>query len=322
MQIISSSSSKFNILLHDSSCFRRWSHSSMHLIVFELKLDSLHFNSFDTWFPKLESLCCCISKQFEYLNINSKLCYSPSITSSYQNSQSNPFNPPRIQNGFRTFERYSGAVVHFARVSPRGGIPISTTSSSAIYIRSAEPRPSFAFLRTRGSAEVREGGGRRGGESFLPSFLPSIDGRLRPNVTDPPSRGDAARFPRIIILLSYNSSNSWGGRAHLRQVCMDPRLHLRYGARKWKAPRCRRPREYRDWHILAEGREQNLERTFVTYERHAFQGSKNPRATDKSNFPTKLTRARDPPRPFGILSKLPSIFLPFVQLSYRSLISL
>jgi len=32
--------------------------------------------------------------------------------------------------------------------------------------------------------------------------------RFHPNVTDLTSRGDAARFPRIIILLSYNSFNS------------------------------------------------------------------------------------------------------------------
>lgn len=34
-------------------------------------------------------------------------------------------------------------------------------------------------------------------------------GQLHPNVTDLASRGDAGRFPRIIILLSYNNSNSW-----------------------------------------------------------------------------------------------------------------
>lgn len=35
-----------------------------------------------------------------------------------------------------------------------------------------------------------------------------LPARFHPNVTDLTSRGDPARFPRIIILLSYNSFNS------------------------------------------------------------------------------------------------------------------
>lgn len=63
----------------------------------------------------------------------------------------------------------------------RGGIPISIhrllSLPSAIYIRPAETRPSFAFLRTRGSAslERRSHEGRRkeeegGGRRKFPSF--------------------------------------------------------------------------------------------------------------------------------------------------------
>lgn len=38
--------------------------------------------------------------------------------------------------------------------------------------------------------------------------MEKLSPRFHPNVTDLTSRGDAARFPRIIILLSYNSFNS------------------------------------------------------------------------------------------------------------------
>lgn len=40
------------------------------------------------------------------------------------------------------------------------------------------------------------------------SEVEKLSPRFHPNVTDLTSRGDAARFPRIIILLSYNSFNS------------------------------------------------------------------------------------------------------------------
>lgn len=130
------------------------------------------------------------------------------------------------------FERYSGPVVHFARVS-------SSRRNTDLH-----PPPSFPSLRDlykagrntakfrlssnawKRIAEVTKGGGRKKGVADGESFLPSIDGRLGPNVTDPPSRGDAARFPRIIILLSYNSSNSWD--AH-NSRCMYPRLHPMHG---------------------------------------------------------------------------------------------
>lgn len=148
----------------------------------------------------------------------------------------NSILPDETVHGSREFLRSKDIQVRsftLPEFRARGGIPISIhrllSLPSAIYIRPAETRPSFAFLRTRGSAsqksrreEEEEGGGRR----KFPSFLPSIDGRLGPNVTDPPSRGDAARFPRIIILLSYNSSNSWD--AH-NSRCMYPRLHPMHG---------------------------------------------------------------------------------------------
>lgn len=106
-----------------------------------------------------------------------------------------------------------------------------------------------------------------GGESFLRSF----HGRLRPNVTDPPSRGRTeARFPRIIILLSYNSSNSW---ERERQVC---RCSLASDS-----GRVNERRRDADAHgsapRLAHSTGEKLaRRTFVTYGRRAFRILINP----------------------------------------------
>lgn len=119
---------------------------------------------------------------------NSQYCFLD-YTSSCQNSiriRGLILSRYKTVHGFRAFERYSGPVVHFARVSPEleeeyRSPPPSFHLPPAIYIRSAETRPSFAFLRTRGSASLptafprtqksRRGGRRRTEKvSFLPSF--------------------------------------------------------------------------------------------------------------------------------------------------------
>lgn len=83
--------------------------------------------------------------------------------------------------------------------------------------------------------------------------------RFHPNVTDLTSRGDAARFPRIIILLSYNSFNSRESKTRESMPDSLPRilapivrraLALCYvlNERRHDAPSPMGER--RDWHIL------------------------------------------------------------------------
>lgn len=95
------------------------------------------------------------------------------------------------------------------------------------------PRSSFSLrfsvLRSRSaSREVTAG-------------VEKLSPRFHPNVTDLTSRGDAARFPRIIILLSYNSFNS---RESKTRGVMPGSLAFAQTVRrafalcfKWKAPR-------------------------------------------------------------------------------------
>lgn len=92
----------------------------------------------------------------------------------------NSILPDETVHGSREFLRSKDIQVRsftLPEFRARGGIPISIhrllSLPSAIYIRPAETRPSFAFLRTRGSAsqksrreEEEEGGGRRKFPSF------------------------------------------------------------------------------------------------------------------------------------------------------------
>lgn len=59
----------------------------------------------------------------------------------------------------------------------------------------------------------------RGHEAGVEKLSP----RFHPNVTDLTSRGDAARFPRIIILLSYNSFNGRASKTGEGEECSNAR---------------------------------------------------------------------------------------------------
>lgn len=75
----------------------------------------------------------------------------------------------------------------------------------------------FALLRFPSSAF-------RSASREVTAGVEKLSPRFHPNVTDLTSRGDAARFPRIIILLSYNSFNSRESKTRESNAGL-PRIH-------------------------------------------------------------------------------------------------
>lgn len=122
---------------------------------------------------------------------------------------------------------------------------------------------------------------------------PRFHGQLHPSVTDLASQGDARRFPRIIILLSYNSSNSWIGEAGIHE---DAHLHPRgsNAARYAHSPLVNERRRDADAHGNTEiGTFYRGEPSFVRFTSKLGEPSSRTRhAFELEDFPTARGRTR------------------------------
>lgn len=118
--------------------------------------------------------------------------------------------------------------------------------------------------------------------------------RFHPNVTDLTSREDAARFPRIIILLSYNSFNSResktrgsnvGAPSHSQRLSGE---RLRYVLNERRRDATRR----RPWERVEIGTFCRRDSTMTLRDRNSRETSRAARSFHFSNFIVLSTRYR------------------------------